>query len=236
MSLEKKYLWAKQYLDRHYPNFEDAETIFEKRVKALLRPDMAVLDAGCGKGEFLDKLGPAVRQAVGIDLSKESVRKAGHSVALGTLEALPFRDETFDLITCRWVVEHLEDPRKSLSELNRVLRSGGRVILLTSNANSYASVLSRLLPLGVKIKIMNRLGRGESDTFPTYYRCNSARKIRAAASETRFTVEDLVLVGSPFYLFYFKPLFRIAVLYEKLTDMAALRGGKIHIIAALVKR
>jgi ubiquinone/menaquinone biosynthesis C-methylase UbiE len=234
--LEKKYLWAKQYLDRHYPNFEDAETIFEKRVKALLQPHMAVLDAGCGKGEFLDKLGPAARQAVGIDLSKESVRKASHNVAVGTLETLPFRDETFDLITCRWVVEHLEDPRRSLPELHRVLKTGGRIVLLTSNARSYAALLNRFLPLEMKTRLLNKLGRGESDTFPTYYRCNSARKIRAAASETRFTVEDLVLVGSPFYLFYFKPLFRIAVLYEKLTDMAALRGGKIHIIAALVKR
>lgn len=238
MSLEKRYLWAKQYLDRNYPNFEDAETIFEGMVKQMLRPEMVLLDAGCGKGEFLDRLGPATRRAVGIDLSKESVRRAGHNaaLALGTLEALPFRDETFDLITCRWVVEHLEDPRMSLSELNRVLRSGGRMVLLTSNAHSYASVLSRLLPLRAKRSILNRLGRGESDTFPTYYRCNAVRKIRSAAAETGFTVETLLLVGSPFYLFYFRPLFRIAVFYEKLTDTAALRGGKIHIIAVLVKR
>jgi ubiquinone/menaquinone biosynthesis C-methylase UbiE len=238
MSLEKRHLWAKQYLDRHYPNFEDAETIFEKMVKEMLRPEMVLLDAGCGKGEFLDKLGPATGRAVGIDLSKESVKKAGHNaaLALGTLEALPFRDETFDLITCRWVVEHLEDPGRSLSELHRVLKTGGRIVLLTSNARSYAALLSRLMPLEMKRRLLNKLGRGESDTFPTYYRCNSVSKIRELASENQFSEEGLTLVGSPFYFFFSKSFFRLAVAYEKLTDFKMLNASKIHIIASFIKQ
>lgn len=244
MSLEQKYLWASQFLDKHYPNFVDAETVFEKRVQALLHSNVVMLDAGCGKGESLQKYRPRVKLAIGIDVSKEPVRDAAgrgistnspQSVLVGSLEDLPFKEETFDLITCRWVMEHLKDPKRSFHEFHRILKKDGHLVLLTTNAYNYVTILNRLMPVEAKKMVLGKLGRGESDTFPAYYRCNTVRKLRAAAAESHFKKESIMLVGNPFYLFFSKFLFRLAVMYEKLTDMGLLKGGKIHIIAAFVK-
>lgn len=245
MSLEQKYVWATQFLDKHYPNFVDAETIYENQVKTFLRKDAVLLDAGCGRGEFLQKYRPQVKLVIGIDVSEESARDAARrgistnspqSVLVGSLEDLPFKEKTFDLITCRWVVEHLKDPKRTFYEFHRVLKKGGHLVLLTTNAYNYVTILNRLMPVGARKRVLNKLGRGESDTFPAYYRCNSVRRLRTTAAENHLSEETIILVGSPFYLFFSKLLFRLAVMYEKLTDIGLLKGGKIHIIASFVKQ
>ncbi len=48
------------------------------------------------------------------------------------LTHLPFADETFDCVTCGYVLEHLPDPRSGLAELSRVMKPGGRMLLLTT--------------------------------------------------------------------------------------------------------
>jgi SAM-dependent methyltransferase len=59
-------------------------------------------------------------------------------------QRLPFADESFDLVWCSEVIEHLQDPAFSMSELRRVTRSGGELILTTPNSYAW---LFRLLSL-----------------------------------------------------------------------------------------
>jgi SAM-dependent methyltransferase len=90
-----------------------------------------ILDAGCGSGRTLDELAD-YGDACGVDLSQAAVnatRARGHEAQLGAVAELPFDDASFDLVTCLDVVEHTFDDRQTLSELRRVTRPGGALVV-----------------------------------------------------------------------------------------------------------
>jgi SAM-dependent methyltransferase len=91
-----------------------------------------ILDVGCGTGAnliLLSKYG----EAEGVDVSEDALafcRERGlDKVRLGAGEELPYDDGTFDLVTAFDVVEHMDDDLAGLTEMRRVLRPGGRVLL-----------------------------------------------------------------------------------------------------------
>ena len=86
-----------------------------------------VLDAGCGPGATLELLRRGGWRAVGVDRSPERVQRAAlRGVAVeGSLEALPFADESFDGVLCECVLSQIEDLGRALGEFFRVLRPGG---------------------------------------------------------------------------------------------------------------
>src|SRR5450755_1355386 len=91
-----------------------------------------VLDAGCGSGRTLQEL-VDYGEVYGIELNEDAAELArgrGHGeVRVGRLEALPWDDTTFDLITCLDVIEHTPDDRLALAELRRVCRPGGWMLV-----------------------------------------------------------------------------------------------------------
>jgi SAM-dependent methyltransferase len=91
-----------------------------------------ILDVGCGTGAnllMLSKYG----DAEGVDVSEDALafcRERGlEKVKLGAGEELPYEDGSFDLVTAFDVVEHMDDDLAGLTEMRRVLRPGGRVLL-----------------------------------------------------------------------------------------------------------
>jgi SAM-dependent methyltransferase len=102
------------------------------RMVAEVEP-ASVLDAGCGEGETIERLGDLLPHPVtGVDLNPESVRFAaerlpGDRFDTADLLSLPFEDDSFDLVLCLEVLEHIPDPRPALDELARV--SSGELIL-----------------------------------------------------------------------------------------------------------
>jgi len=88
-----------------------------------------VLDAGCGEGETLERLGNLLPPDVtGFDLNPESLAYAARRFPQGTFTVediyhLPYSDAGFDLVICLEVLEHLEQPTAALKELARVTRS-----------------------------------------------------------------------------------------------------------------
>ena len=91
-----------------------------------------ILDVGCGTGANLIMLSKH-GDAEGVDISEDALafcRERGlDKVKLGAGEKLPYEDATFDLVTALDVVEHMDDDLAGLSEMRRVLRPGGRVLL-----------------------------------------------------------------------------------------------------------
>jgi 2-polyprenyl-3-methyl-5-hydroxy-6-metoxy-1,4-benzoquinol methylase len=100
---------------------------------------LAVLDAGCGEGYFSRILARNGAIVTGVDSSArliEAARTQNLSDALpvtfdiASVDELPYADSTFDLVICNHLVNDLYDPRKPISEFARVLRSGGRIVIL----------------------------------------------------------------------------------------------------------
>lgn len=123
----------------------------ESSVLPFIPPGSRVLDLGCGTGTLLAHA-QAPHIAVGVDLGASAIRAAksrGLEAARSTLEGafLPFKDGSFDRITCLHLIEHLFDPRPLLTEAYRVLCSGGLLVLLTPNVR-YHYHLVRLVIRG----------------------------------------------------------------------------------------
>lgn len=95
------------------------------------------LDAGCGRGLYTRILLKRAKKVAALDYSKNSIdtlkRRLGYlphlSLYVGSADNLPFEAEQFDLVLHCEVLEHIENDRKVLSELFRVLQPGGRLII-----------------------------------------------------------------------------------------------------------
>lgn len=120
-------------VDEHHWWYRGRRRIIRAQLDRLpLPPGAQILDAGCGSGRTLEEL-VDYGEVHGVELNSEAAELArgrGHGeVLVGRLEELPFADATFDLITCLDVIEHTPDDLATLTELRRVTRPGGWLLL-----------------------------------------------------------------------------------------------------------
>jgi SAM-dependent methyltransferase len=95
-----------------------------------------VLDNGCGVGSYLKRLKQDASTAFGLEFDFERAQTAGSqmgNVVQAAGEGLPYPTESFDLVLSHEVLEHVEDDRISATEIARVLRPGGRLVLFVPN-------------------------------------------------------------------------------------------------------
>jgi ubiquinone/menaquinone biosynthesis C-methylase UbiE len=118
-----------------------------------LRGMKSILDVGSGAGQIAGHLlefADVDAQITCTDLSAQMLRRARNRLksprpvfVVADVTALPFADGSFDGITCGYVLEHVPEPEKGLSECARVLRKGGRMLLLTTEDNFSGAWTSR---------------------------------------------------------------------------------------------
>ena len=111
------------------------------------RSGLRVLDAGCGTGRFAAALADLDVDVIGVDgdlgmLGVASARLQGRCAG-ARVEALPFRDATFDVVMAITVLEFVSDPEIVMAELVRVTRPGGRVVVGALNPNSPWGIANR---------------------------------------------------------------------------------------------
>lgn len=118
---------------------QERATELEARVRRLLAPlrgDERALDAGCGAGALAYALAPHVGEVVGVDASPELLAAAReHAPAHctfreGDVQALPFSYGEFDLAGCLRVLHHVRRPELVVSELVRVTKPGGKILVV----------------------------------------------------------------------------------------------------------
>jgi demethylmenaquinone methyltransferase/2-methoxy-6-polyprenyl-1,4-benzoquinol methylase/ArsR family transcriptional regulator len=126
-----------------------AEDVVETAIREVVgdRPLHAVLDLGTGTGRMLELVAPLADRGVGIDqspamlnLARTRVERAGlRHVQLrqGDLYALPVERDGYDLVILHQVLHYLDDPVRALREAARVLRPGGRLLVVDFAPHSH---------------------------------------------------------------------------------------------------
>lgn len=153
---EEKDLFYDRFADRFDAEMNRYD--LEKRLEVVFRllpPDLSgamLLDAGCGTGWFsraaAEKGALVTSMDIGPRLLEKVKEKCDSRRVEGSLLALPFPAGSFDYIICTEAIEHTPDPAKAVSELCRVLKPGGTLVLTVPNrAWHFLAVLANALRL-----------------------------------------------------------------------------------------
>ena len=104
------------------------------------KQDGSLLDLGCSSGSFLEFLKGAPWKLHGIEISADCAKiakeKSGAQVFVGDIVKAPFAPESFDVITCFDVLEHLYEPRQVMAKVMEWLKPGGIFYVLVPNIDS----------------------------------------------------------------------------------------------------
>jgi 2-polyprenyl-3-methyl-5-hydroxy-6-metoxy-1,4-benzoquinol methylase len=116
----------------------------QRRINYMYLEEMKpgkLLEVGCGSGQFLDCMRRAGWEVEGVEIDSRAAdyarKKYGVPVHIGTLESMQYPDNTFDAVTMNHVIEHVYEPVTLLQECHRVLKPGGRLVVVTPNTISY---------------------------------------------------------------------------------------------------
>lgn len=133
--------------------------------------DKDVLDVASGEGYGTALLGQVARSALGVEIAPEAVDHANDAYktnnlrfVVGDARSLPSPDATFDVVTSFETIEHFAEQRLFLSEIRRVLRPGGMLIISTPDRDNYSPTESAANPFHVR-----ELAREEFDALLRSY-------------------------------------------------------------------
>ncbi len=120
---DKDYIKLKNYLF-NYLNRKRLIRFYSKKYPIQGR----IIDIGCG----ISPVTPSPQKTLFIDISRsalEVLKKKGYKTAPGSITNLPLKDNSVDIIFCSEVLEHIEDYKKALKEISRVMAEEGLVFI-----------------------------------------------------------------------------------------------------------
>lgn len=118
-----------------------------------------LLDIGCGVGDFIESFNyyrPGMKISA-VDISKKAIslakeRKIKAEFKVANAQKLPFKNNSFDVVTCFDLIEHVQYPTKAIKEIFRVLKPGGIFHALIPTEAEMISIQGPLIRLGWKGK------------------------------------------------------------------------------------
>ena len=200
-------------------------------VDARLPRGSKILDVGCGPGETAAMLMQHGYHVWGLDIAESMVRCArercrADRFQVGDIEAMPFQDGTFDCVVCLGVLEYLDADAVALSEIERVLKPGGRAVVSTPSASSPFYHMDRLVVAAARLHDFARYRmRGKTTTTVRpavlcrrHHPGGWHRLLRSAGLE----LEEWLCYGWGWYVT------RIGIVVELLSKGAALFRGTLE--------
>jgi SAM-dependent methyltransferase len=164
-----------------------------------------VLDAGCGRYAAMVEL-PDDCHLVGIDISADGL-DANPDLderIVGDLETYPLPAETFDLVVCWDVLEHLRRPQLALVNLTRSLKPGGRLVIGIPNVLTPKALVTKFTPHHFHVLVYKRVlhfpnaGRPGHGPFPTFLRWSlRPSALETFAAENGLDVDEIQRYPSP---------------------------------------
>lgn len=144
--------------DTYYQALQERESAFFqgeywRMVRAYIPASARLLDLGCGTGYSSQQLSRLGFEITGMDISPKFLGNASSKIdvhlhfAVGDALELPFADQSFDGVSSYCMMEHVIDVAKAFGEIQRVLRPGGRLVIICPNYWSPVIPLKALIHL-----------------------------------------------------------------------------------------
>jgi ubiquinone/menaquinone biosynthesis C-methylase UbiE len=208
-------------------------------VNKNITDEYVLLDAGCGRISPFESLYTRATRVIGVDIDKSSLDKNEliKEKYYADLVSIPLPDESVDIITCAWVAEHLEFPEKVFHEFSRILKKGGKILIVTPNKLNWIVWGYMFTPYFLhKMLVKKFYLRDETDTFRTFYRANTETKLRKLSENHEMKLEKCHKYPDPSYMCINKFFFGIACFIEKrILSLPILKNGRIHLVAVVKK-
>ncbi len=102
---------------------------------SILKTGNSLLDVGCRDGCFLEMAKQKYTSLYGLDISNKAVQACVQKGIMAQVytDTFPFRNSYFDTVTCLDVIGHVDDPKQTISEMARALKSSGTINVSTPN-------------------------------------------------------------------------------------------------------
>jgi len=219
---------------KKYPGYKFSWEIYTDIILENIARKPYWLDIGAGANIWITEQ-PGAELSVGLDIEKNPgmiLDPTTGGFVIAASETLPFKDDSYEFITSRYTFEHLKSPEKTLREIHRVLKPGGTFVMQTTNKNSPAVLLARLVPFKIKKAILRKLFTEiPSGTYRAYYKINSPRSINTTQSPLK--LKKLVLAEDIFCQSGF--LYFLSNLVYNLINFLRLHSLRNNIIAVYKK-
>ena len=164
-------------------------------VASLMDKDDKVLECACGTGMFSVKIAPRVNALTATDFADGMLKRAKKKcskfsnvlVESGDITALKYEDNSFDKAVAANVIHLLDDPKKAIDELKRVVKPGGTIVIPT-----YIHVERRFAA-----DVFNKGGAGfkrhfDEDTYKDFFRELGIENVRYKVCEGRMSCDVAV--------------------------------------------
>jgi SAM-dependent methyltransferase len=197
-----------------------------------------VLDVGCGNGYVLSKYASEGADVTGIDLTPTAVNICRKRFALLGLrgefkvadaQQLPFERDTFDCVCSMGVLHHVPDTEKAVAEIWRVLKPGGRLIIMMYHRNSIQYQLKYRLVSWVKRRPMQDLVNefdGVGNPKGDVYSKRHLRRLLHAFDDLEMRVGFLEPLMFTRRLSYFVPRWALGLLQSRVGWNLYAKGRK----------
>lgn len=194
----------------------DGTVEFYGRIRAILRPEMRVVDFGAGRGAWFEDetssyrrnmrlLRGTVTEVIGCDVDAvvRGNRAVDTAMVIQPGEKLDLADASVDVVVSDYVFEHVPDPVWLARELTRILKPGGWICARTPTRYNYVSIAARLIANVRHARWVGFVqpGRKAEDVFPTVYQLNTRACIRRHFASALFEDHTYVYAFEPQYYF-----------------------------------
>jgi len=231
-----KHFFNPEYEDNAWGEWVECNKKYIKDKK-----NQFILDAGCASG-----FGSALRKfelikKVGCDIDKNLACKKYLDFWIGcSIDKLCFKTETFQAVTCNWVLEHVKNPERTIKEIHRIIDTGGYFIFRTPNIYNYAILLSYITSTKFHNFLRNLNSReenGKADNVPTYYYANTKYRLQKYLKNLGFEIVDIYYQGTASEYLTFSPLlYGIGKIGDLITNLFFLRWLKKNIVCVARKK
>jgi 2-polyprenyl-3-methyl-5-hydroxy-6-metoxy-1,4-benzoquinol methylase len=195
------------------PSWKTQADIYKEEVKKYVTSESVILDIGCGHSTFMGDVYSVAKMTIGQDPDQKALEENTivKRKILGYLDSLSqLEDNSIDIITSSWVLEHLPDPDKLFRQIRRLLKPNGVFISLTPNKYSLITTISRSIPNQYHARLVKSMwGRAEEDTYPTFYKINTKVALKKYTLRHNLKIKKIKYLKDPTYYINSKGIIKL---------------------------